>query len=58
MNQNSNNDIVVDLDNWLNFLDTLHDNFPDIYNDPDSALIGFEADWNEYKAILSRIKER
>jgi hypothetical protein len=58
MNQNSNNDIVVDLDNWLNFLDTLHENFPAIYNDPDSALIGFEADWEEYKVILSRLKEK
>jgi hypothetical protein len=58
MNQNSNNDIVVDLNNWLNFLDTLHDNFPDVYNDSDTALIGFEQDWEEYKAILSRIKER
>jgi len=58
MNQNSNNDIVVDLNNWLNFLDTLHENFPAIYNDPDSALIGFEADWEEYKVILSRLKEK
>ena len=58
MNQNSNNDIVVDLDNWLNFLDTLHENFPAIYNDPDSALIGFEADWEDYKVILSRLKEK
>jgi hypothetical protein len=58
MNQNSKNDIVVDLDNWLNFLDTLHENFPAIYNDPDSSLIGFEADWEEYKVILYRIKEK
>jgi hypothetical protein len=58
MNQNSKNDIVVDLDNWLNFLDTLHENFPAIYNDPDSALIGFEADWEDYKVILSRLKEK
>jgi len=58
MNQNSKHDIVVDLDNWLNFLDTLHENFPAIYNDPDSALIGFEADWEEYKVILSRLKEK
>ena len=58
MNQNSNNDIVVDLNNWLNFLDTLHENFPAIYNDPDSALIGFEADWEDYKVILSRLKEK
>ena len=58
MNQNFNNDIVVDIDNWLNFLDTLHENFPAIYNDPDSALIGFEADWEEYKVILSRLKEK
>jgi hypothetical protein len=58
MNQNSKNDIVVDLDNWLNFLDTLHENFPAIYNDPDTALIGFEADWEEYKVILSRLKEK
>ena len=58
MNQNSKHDIVVDLDNWLNFLDTLHENFPAIYNDPDSALIGFEQDWEEYKVILSRLKEK
>jgi hypothetical protein len=58
MNQNFNNEIVVDIDNWLNFLDTLHDSFPEIYNDPDSAMIGFESDWEAYKRILSNIKER
>lgn len=58
MNQNFKDEIVVDIDNWLNFLDVLYDNFPDVYNDPDSALIGFEHDWEEYKRILSRIKER
>lgn len=58
MNQNSKDDIVVDIDNWLNFLDTLYDNFPEIYNDPDSALIGFEQDWEDYKRILDKIKDR
>ncbi len=58
MNQNFNDEIVVDLDNWLNFLDTLHDNFPHIYNDPDNALIGFEQDWEDYKKILSKLKEK
>jgi hypothetical protein len=58
MTQNSKSDIVVDLDNWLNFLDTLHDSFPEVYNDPDSAMIGFEADWEDYKVILSRLKEK
>jgi hypothetical protein len=58
MNQNSKNDIVVDINNWLNFLDTLYESFPDIYNDPDTALIGFEEDWEQYKRILSKIKEK
>lgn len=58
MNQNYKNEIVVDLENWLNFLDVLHDNYPSIYNDPDTALIGFEHDWEEYKKILSKSKEK
>lgn len=58
MNQNSNNEIVVDINNWLNFLDTLHDSFPDVYNDPDTALIGFEKDWEEYKRLIIKIKEK
>ena len=56
MNQNSNNEVVVDIDNWLNFLDTLYGSFPEVYNDPDSALIGFEEDWEDYKRILADIK--
>lgn len=58
MNQNSNNEIVVDLENWLNFLDVLHENYPDVYSNPDDALIGFESDWEEYKKILSKAKEK
>lgn len=58
MNQNSKEEIVVDINNWLNFLDTLHDSFPDIYNDPDTALIGFEKDWEEYKRLIINIKEK
>jgi len=49
-------DIIVDIYNWLNFLDILHENYPDIYNNPDDALIGFEQDWNQYQEILKRIK--
>lgn len=58
MNQNSKDEIVVDINNWLNFLDTLHDSFPDVYNDPDTALIGFEQDWEEYKRLIIKIKEK
>lgn len=58
MSQNSNDEIVVDLINWLNFLDVLHDNYPTVYNDPDSALIGFEEDWQAYLAILNKYKEK
>ena len=56
MNQNS--DIVVDLDLWLMWLERLHYAFPEMYNDPVSALNGFYEDWNEYLTLIKHIKEQ
>lgn len=56
MSQNS--DIVVDLDLWLMWLERLHYAFPDMYNDPVSALNGFYEDWNEYLTLIKHIKEQ
>lgn len=54
MNQNSNNDIVVDIDTWLLWLDSLNHAFPDVYNDPTKAVIGFYKDWEQYLSIVNK----
>ena len=50
-------DIVVDLDLWLAWLESLHNAFPHAYANPDVALKGFYEDWDSYVNIIDTIKK-
>ena len=50
-------EIVVDMDLWLAWLESLHYAYPKHYAHPDVALKGFFEDWNTTKSILILLRK-
>jgi hypothetical protein len=50
-------EIVVDMDLWLAWLESLHYAYPKHYAHPDVALKGFFEDWKYYKEHIDTVKK-